>query len=357
MNAVLARAPGKVILIGEHSAVYGRPALVAAVGCTLDVRLRALEPDADGPAGLRFEAGEGTIPRHVSFEALREAALEARAAWERAPGSTATDRPERLLEIAFGEALLACDEDDVFESASVSVESGIPVGAGFGSSAALACASAAAWLAWTSRPAGPDAVEPIAMEVERRQHGRPSGIDHATVLRGGLLHARTDPRGARSLVGLETDPARIAKWRLYDTGTPVEPTGTMVERVGRRIRALGFEGTARLDEMAQAVEVVRTALSGAREECDLIEAVRRFHACLVELGAVTAEVADRVAAVERAGGAAKISGAGGATGPAAGALLVYHAEPGALRDLEALRDLPRLEAPLGVSGLTVEELR
>jgi mevalonate kinase len=69
---------------------------------------------------------------------------------------------------------------------------------------------------------------------------------------------------------------------------------------------------------------------------------------------VPAAVGAVVAAVEAAGGAAKISGAGAATGTGGGTLLVYHPDPEVPERLPELAALARYRAPLGVPGATVE---
>ncbi|MEM7357360.1 MAG: mevalonate kinase, partial [Acidobacteriota bacterium] len=74
---VTASAPGKTILIGEHAAVYGRPALVAAV----DRRLRAELCEVDG-TGVRLRLPAVGVTETVSWSHLREYARTARRLWQ-----------------------------------------------------------------------------------------------------------------------------------------------------------------------------------------------------------------------------------------------------------------------------------
>lgn len=127
---MIGRAPGKVILLGEHAVVYGEPALAAAIDRFVTVHVTPAErADAPDP----FVA----IAREAGFEGGFE----------------------------------------------VRIESEIPVGGGLGSSAALGVALARAFKPGCSAE---EAVR-LAMHLEKAVHGRPSGVDPAVCARGGVI--------------------------------------------------------------------------------------------------------------------------------------------------------------------------
>lgn len=146
--AVTAFGPGKVILLGEHGAVYGQPALAAPI--SRGVRVTAV------PA----EALELDLP-----DSLSEAQLDA-------------------LERAFDRAAKLTGYPNV----SVSFKSDLPVSMGLGSSGALSVALTRALLEAKSGKR-PDAkkVERIAFALEKEFHGTPSGVDHTTSARGTMV--------------------------------------------------------------------------------------------------------------------------------------------------------------------------
>ena len=90
------------------------------------------------------------------------------------------------------------------------------MGAGFGSSAAVAVSVLAGFRAWRGSGADPGRVERLALEVERRQHGRPSGVDHGTVLRGGVQWAARDTAGKLRLSPVAAAPEVLAAFRADD---------------------------------------------------------------------------------------------------------------------------------------------
>ncbi|MFP3939566.1 MAG: mevalonate kinase [Thermoanaerobaculia bacterium] len=368
-----ASVPGKLILLGEHAAVYGHPALVAAVGLRLSAtvrhgtsqergRVRILLPDTGGVAGF-------------TWPAVVEHARASREAWERyrdAPGRetfAALAEPVRLLgeahllKVALGEAARAVDGDDdpgELPSVELTISSRIPVGSGFGSSAAAAVAVVMAYLAFRGAGADLERLHRVSLEVERRQHGLPSGVDNATVLHGGVLLARRpppdDPSDAVAVEPLGTRSPLLDGIRVYDTGAPAEGTGTVVAAV----RALRDRDPARVDAAFERLGKLTFRL---REELERIEGdpeallacFREAHARLEELGVVPEPVRTLVRRIEAEGGAAKISGAGSLRGPGAGNILAYHPEPERLDRFEPLRGLRSHRVALGAPGARVED--
>ena len=149
-------APGKVILFGEHAVVYGKPALAAPVHSTR-ARAEVIDLPKDPAGWVRLEA-----PGTQTSAWLHE-----------------MDGADPL---AAGIRLILKDLGGELRSAlRVSLESDIPVGAGMGSSAAVSVAVLRALAAHLGRELPPERVSALAYEVEKLQHGTPSGIDNTVV--------------------------------------------------------------------------------------------------------------------------------------------------------------------------------
>lgn len=363
-------APGKLILMGEHAAVYGRPALIAAIDLRLTARLSPLSPEERGEVRLDLP-GLGHLET-TTWAALRAYARAARERWSRYaehPGPAAFQEvrgkdPAHVVKIALGEAAEALDAGrrEALDGAWLQIESGLPVGSGFGSSAAAATAVVAAVLAFASigsetEESDPERIARLALEVERRQHGQPSGVDGATVLQGGVLWARRTTAGELAVERIAVRSDLLSRLRVYDTGTPAEPTGAVVAAV----RALREGDPGRhertLDRMEAATRALRNELEGASADPDRsLHLIREHEACLENLGVVPGEVRSVVRRVEGEGGAAKISGAGSLSGPGAGSLLVYHPDPERVARWEFLRPFPFHPVHLGAPGFHREDL-
>lgn len=359
--------------------VYGRPALVAAV----DLRLTArFSPDIPaGPANVRLDLAGLGLSEALSWDEIRAYARNARETWQdyaRHPDPEGFRRmrgedPAHVVKIALGEAagslrglgLPAGRSEEI--PLRLRVESGLPIGSGFGSSAAASVAVVTGYLLYAGADLPGERIEALALEVERRQHGTPSGVDTAAVLRGGVLWARKLPAG-----GLETEPALIrspllSRLRVYDTGTPPEPTGAVVAAVRGRRERDPRRHERLLDRMEAATRAFRAELALDIENPERVrDLIREHQACLEELGVVPEAVREVVRQVEAAGGAAKISGAGSLAGPGAGSLLVYDASAGAATEAPGssnaerfagwsfLRPFPYHPVHLGAAGLRRE---
>jgi mevalonate kinase len=350
---VVASAPGKLILMGEHAVVYGHPALVSAIDRRLQV---TLEP---GEKGVLVRLPCLDQARTYSWPQVLEETRRAREEWEdRFVRRTRRQGPRRiepghLAVLALGEAALHFVHLPR-QAVVLTVTSELPVGAGFGSSAALAAAVAGAWLAWHGELDRREALESICFEVERRQHGTPSGVDHTAVLEGGILEARRTPEGVLERRRLSPSPL-LGRLQVHDSGRPRETTGQVVAAVARRLA--GGDGVAQraLREIDCATGVFRHELSRVGEEDAgaLLGAMRSCQRALEALGVVPEAVRAGIRRVERAGGAAKISGAGSLTGDAAGSILVYYPQKAAGEIAVLPPSWRRLALSLASPGLEV----
>jgi len=349
--------PGKLILMGEHAVVYHRPALVAAVDLRLRVTLADREDD-----GVHVRLPQVGVDERVSWGDVLAYARRAREAWRdfsRHPTSQGFravrgEDPAHVVKVALGEAAAACGEASI-RPLDVAIESDIPIGAGFGSSASTGVGVVAAYLAHCGFESDPQTIDRVALDVERRQHGLPSGVDHATVLRGGITWARKNPSGAVFMEPVVAVSTLRSRMRVYDTGTPEQSTGAVVSAVRDRLDAMPVEAERILDRMEDATRAFRQQLTQRREEPDaVVEMIREVQRCLERLGVVPEPVTEIVRRIEAEGGAAKISGAGALSGSGAGCLLVYHPEPGVVRHWPCLDGLRRHDLRFGAEGLRGE---
>jgi mevalonate kinase len=152
-----ATAPGKIILIGEHAVVYGRPAIAAPVW---EVTATATIQDRAIGSGCLLSAPD--IDLCAPLATLGE------------------DQPLALIaRLALGRLGLPHEPDWAIE-----VRSTIPIASGLGSGAALSTALVRAIYAHASQPITPQEVSALVFESERLYHGTPSGIDNTVIAHG-----------------------------------------------------------------------------------------------------------------------------------------------------------------------------
>lgn len=363
--SLVASAPGKLILMGEHAVVYGHPALVGAVDLRLRVRFSAMPPARPARVELRLP---GVGHRETSdWPALLAYARDARARWERYASAPSGESFARLrggdrahvVKVALGEAAAGLGES-FGPALRLDLESELEVGSGLGSSAATAVAVAGGYLAWRGIRPTTARLEPVVLEVERRQHGSPSGVDGATVLRGGLVWAEREG-GTLRFRAFRAPPERLRGFAVFDTGAPDQPTGAVVAAVRERLEADRSRLGAVLEDMGETTRRFRDALLAAEGKGEpLVPLIRRYEAGLEALGVVPPAALALVRRVEAEGGAAKISGAGalasGTAGrPGAGSMLVYHPSPGRVDAWSFLEGVERRDLSLGGEGFRVEE--
>lgn len=215
---------GKIILLGEHSVVYGRPALAAAIdhGCRAEAEIAAESVLAVQPWGVRVLA------------------------------QRAESDPEReLLRRAFA---VVCEAyGDAGKGLAVAATMEIPGGAGLGGSAALSVAVIRACDAALGVERDDAAVIDLSLAWERVFHGNPSGVDSAMAARGGLaLYRKGQPLSAiRASV-----PLALAVAHSGEHGS----TKAMVASVGRQHARDPEKADQIFDAIGSLVENAKTAL-------------------------------------------------------------------------------------------------
>ena len=326
-------APGKTILFGEHAAVYGHAALVTALDHRMTVTART--PDSRERGTLRLEIPALRIAKTVASTQAVDTVTE--------PGDLA------ILAVTIGTA----DLEPHPAGFHLRIESRIPSGAGFGSSAALAVAVVAACRRACGDDIAADEIARLAVSIERHQHGRASGVDVQAVLRGGVLLCRLLDDGVLEREELPGAGRLLDAFRLFHTGAPHESTGTMVGVVRRLLDREPARVHEAFETIAAATRDGHAAL--LREDgAALVPIVLRAEAALEAIGVVPGGVQESIRAIEAAGGAAKISGAGGLTGAGAGLVLVVHPDPAWHERFVAPAGWTAHRVRLGAEGLRTE---
>ncbi|HNR26725.1 MAG TPA: mevalonate kinase [Methanobacteriaceae archaeon] len=289
MRAV-AKAPGKIILFGEHAVVFGKPALAMAVNCQARVEIRRVEE----------EHIQITVPSlDVTGTIKGDGVLEC----------SGTGK-QGILNYTLQSIQLAELEGGL----EVHVELEIPIGAGMGSSAAVTVATLAALAKLEGQALDRGLLAQQAHQVEQLVQGAASPLDTAVSAYGGLVHLNRDGE----VENLEVPgPLPLVVACTSSRGN----TGELVAGVRRKRSHYPGVVDPILEAMEQITIQARKALMDGEKE--VVGGLMNInHGLLDALGVNTMELST-MAYQARAAGAlgSKITGAGGG-----GAIIAYAPE-------------------------------
>ncbi|HSB88457.1 MAG TPA: mevalonate kinase [Anaerolineales bacterium] len=273
-----AAAPGKIILLGEHAVVYGRPAIAVPVR-----QVQAVVDVEELPDGRRDDV-------------LIDSPTMGLRAWlsEMGADDPLSQITRRTLEAVEGLA---------GRSISVRIDSTIPIASGLGSGAAVSVAVARGLSRHLGRPLDAQAVSELAFEVEKLHHGTPSGIDNTVIAFDRPVYFVRGSKPETLSVGAAVHLV------IADTGRAAS-TAVAVAHVRRRWEA-DRTGVERVfDDIAHLVRRARSRLeAGEPEGLGLLMNENQTH--LEWLGVSSPEL-DRLVLASRDSGAygAKLSGGG-----------------------------------------------
>jgi len=283
---VVASAPAKIILFGEHFVVYGEPAIVLAI----DKRAYA-EAEQRNDKRLCLRSANLNLAGYFengTFKIEQGDAKEAKSKFE-------------PIKLAVAKVLEKHGEN---VGLNIQINSTVPVAAGLGSSAAVVAAVTAAVGALLNVKMSKEDVFRTTFESEKIVHGTPSGIDPAISTFGGTLLFQMDT-GFKPLEVKADIPLVIG-----DTGVE-RSTRAQVEKV-RSIK----EKYPQIVEpvMLAAREIVLRAIDALKENDleTLGELMNINHALLYGVGVSDESLEWLVNAARKAGAlGAKLTGAGG----------------------------------------------
>src|SRR3989338_909432 len=304
---VKAVSPGKIILSGEHSVLYGGPALAMAVDRFAET---TISPQISKM--ISFNLLQLRFNDSFTIKTLREVTNRLLGQYQRFLQGEIGIR--EVLQAPFELTIFAMmDMVDHFNSKiidglNIQTSSDIPVGCGIGSSAAMILSVLYAISRYCKLNLSPEKFFALGFEAESLQHGKTSGIDLQISLQGGCARVQ---HGQCETRAIPSGPMYIV-----NTGTPSVSTGECGEYVKKHFAK---------DSIWKSFEAVTNEIDLALQHqnaTELRRLVQENHRLLVAIGVVPERVQRFVREIESIGAAAKICGAGAVAGDHAGIVLV-----------------------------------
>ena len=270
---VTVSVPGKVILMGDHAVVHGKPGLIATINKRLSVTV-----------SRGFRKNDEYLDHIIG-----------------------------IVEKYFGLKKIP--------NIHISIVSDIPSGYHLGSSAAVAVATIGAIMYFVKKIWNPTVINQMAYDADKFVHKTPSGADNTAITFGGFLWYRKELEFLRSFWQLPMKiPKNFNHFFLIDTGKPLENTGELVAFVSKQKNLPTFlsENEIQTKRMATAIK--------ENDERTFIDAMHKGESTLEAIGVVSKKVIPIIRSIEKSGGAAKILGGGGRRA-GVGYLLCYTRNP------------------------------
>lgn len=274
-KTITASSPAKIHLIGEYSAVFGKPTIVFPIDLHLTVILKRSAQMQKQP-----------------FQIAIEKAIEAKYHKKIPPYS-------------------------------LKIQSNIPIGSCVGSSSALSASLTKALLEMLKVKANTDDIFEIAVEGDKIFHGFPSGSDLKAIILQKPLWYRKETPGLILVKTLDFKLPKQLKLFLIHSGKPQETTREMVTYVKEKIPQTTFGKFA--NDQEELTKTMFSILKNFNSE-EFTRAINQAQQNLEKINVVSPQAKEIVKKVQKIGGAAKINGAGGRKN-GSGMLVTFHKKP------------------------------
>ncbi len=282
MNKITVSAPGKLMLLGEHAVVYGRPCIVTAV----NQRMKAIVELTDEPV-FRLDAPD------VSLTDYQKPMDQV--------GVGDIPKGAKFVEIALKNFI---EKHPIQRGLNVTTSSEFSSQFGFGSSSASAVCVIKALSEITKANLDHRAIFDLAYKTVLDIQGKGSGFDVAAAVYGGTLYFLTG--------GKEIEPLNVASIPLVVGYSGIKAdTVTLMDQVLEKAKKEPAIVEGIYDSIGKLVEQAKVALLG-KDWARLGDLMNRNQKLLKELGVSIKKLDEMILAARNAGAyGAKLSGAGG----------------------------------------------
>jgi mevalonate kinase len=358
-------APAKLIFFGEHSVVYPpNKVVIASLGLYLKVEATLTSHNStDSRVSI-----SSSLPVEFETQAKSEDLLaflkQARVDYQNFLTTKdfqilkqITCDKTSLVALAVAIALDKVSKEKAsIPSLKLKLSSKIPPNSGFGSSASLGSGIIGAILKVCEVDFNLEDIFNFTLELEKYQHGLPSGGDPATVIHGGIVEFyRTDKDKIIRPKPINNPELQklLANSRVIYTGQPSKSTAEMVGMVAQK-----KQKQARVDQIFEQIEeVVEEFLKLLDKDTCSAQTYQKLidtnGFLLEELGVVSYSVIDMSREIRLSGGSAKMCGGGGSGQGGSGAVLAYHTDPQIIEAIASKYGFEVYKPELAVPGLKV----
>jgi mevalonate kinase len=311
-------APGKLILSGEHSIVYGHPALAMAV----DRYVTAVATPQVAPL-ISFDLSDLSYQRKLTLATLHTLKNRIKEKYQQFVNGDfkirdVLQKPFELAQVVFS-LFFEVLNIKLTQGIKIHLQSTIPMGCGMGSSAATILSIVHAIANHLQVDLPPEMFLRLGQEAENMQHGYSSGLDLKVSMYGGCLYLNEGQLHKRDVPAIPL--------YLINTGSPKTSTGQCVIAAARIFKTskIGNDFAAVTNAMDNAMQTGNVAATQT--------AIKANHELLARIGVVPQSVNNFIHEIEAQDGAAKICGAGAVAGDKAGVTLVVMEDKAALTKL------------------------
>lgn len=308
-NSITTRSPGKLIISGEHAVVHGGSALAIAIN---HYSTTTIESQYNNQKIL-FDLPNINYRKSLSVIELFQLKLYLERQYKKFLSGQCRIQeiilqPEQLIQYTvatFIEEFFI----DIAEGFAIRNTSGIPIGCGLGSSAAMINSSLYALAHFFNIPWQNQLFFSLAHNIENLQHGHSSGLDVMITAEGNCIYYR-GKQNAPKIASLES-------WFLVNTGIPQTNTGACVTHSKKY-----FDQN---ENLIKDFHLVTETISDALEKTDISKCkkgIQENHRLLMNIDVVPTKIQKFIYDLEKVDAAAKICGAGAIEGDNAGIVLV-----------------------------------